>query len=246
MATTDLPLIGITTYGRNEEGEYTLPAEYIEAVRRAGGVPLLIPPGEPNMAQVLAVLDGLILSGGGDLDPAHYASAGHPTIYMVDAERDSFELALARRAAEEPLPTLCICRGLQVLNVALGGSLVEHLPDEVDGSIGHRQGPDKPTRLPITVLPGRRLAALLGAQEFEAVSWHHQAIRRLADPLAVAAQAADGVIEAVELPDHPWLIGVQWHPEMSAADDPRQQRIFDDFIAAAAEYKRSRAREAVR
>ncbi|HXF63671.1 MAG TPA: gamma-glutamyl-gamma-aminobutyrate hydrolase family protein [Caldilineaceae bacterium] len=240
MATTNLPLIGITTYGRNEEGDYTLPAEYVDAVRRAGGIPLLIPPGEPNLEPVLAVLDGLVLSGGGDLDPSHYASAGHPAIYMVDAERDAFELALARCAAEQPLPTLCICRGLQVLNVALGGSLVEHLPDEVDGSIGHRLEPDKPTRHPIAVLPGRRLATLLEAQEVEAVSWHHQAIRRLADPLAVAAQAADGVIEAVELPDHPWLIGVQWHPEMSAAHDPRQQRIFDALVAAAAERKRSR------
>src|SRR5262245_30522576 len=106
------PLIGITTYGRNSENKFTLPAVYIEAVRRAGGIPLLIPPGETRLDELLATVDGLILSGGGDIDPAYYGSPGHPTVYMIDPERDSSELELARRVAERGMPTLCICRGL--------------------------------------------------------------------------------------------------------------------------------------
>ncbi len=226
------PLIGITTYGRNHEDEFTLPAVYVEAVRRAGGIPVLIPPGEPRLDDLLAVLDGLILSGGGDLDPSHYNSPGHPTIYMLDAERDATELDLARKVAASGAPTLCICRGLQVLNVALGGTLVEHLPDAVDGTIVHRQEPDEPTAHTLTILPETQLAAMLQSGPIHGISWHHQAIRTVASSLTIAAQADDGTIEAVEAPDHPWLIAVQWHPEMSAASDPRQQQLFDAFIAA--------------
>lgn len=226
------PLIGITTYGRNHDDEFTLPAVYVEAVRRAGGIPLLIAPGEPRLDDLLAALDGLILSGGGDLDPAHYGSDGHPTIYMIDNERDATELDLARRVVASGAPTLCICRGLQVLNVALGGTLVEHLPDVVPGTIQHRHEPDKPTAHTLTVLPATKLAELVDAGPMHGVSWHHQAIRTVAPSLTVSAQAEDGTIEAVEAPNHPWLIATQWHPEMSAATDPRQQQLFDAFIAA--------------
>lgn len=225
------PLIGITTYGRNEEDEFTLPAVYVEAVRRAGAIPLLIPHGEQRLDELLSALDGLILSGGGDLDPAHYGSPGHATVYMIDSERDATELELARRVAQRDLPTLCICRGLQVLNVALGGTLVEHLPDVVSGEIAHRDEPDKPTSHTLTILPGSHLAGLVDAGDIHGVSWHHQAIRTIAPSLTVVARAEDGTIEAVEAPAHPWLIAVQWHPEMSAADDARQQRLFDAFVA---------------
>jgi putative glutamine amidotransferase len=226
------PLIGITTYGRNHEDEFILPAVYIEAVRRAGGIPLLIPPGEERLDDLMAAMDGLIISGGGDLDPAHYGSAGHPTIYMLDAERDTTELEITRRVVAHGTPTLCICRGLQVLNVALGGTLIEHLPDEVSGEVVHRKEPDKPTAHTLTILPATHLAELLDSGEIYGVSWHHQAIRDLAPSLKVSALAADGTIEGVELPDHPWLIATQWHPEMSAATDPRQQLLFDEFVAA--------------
>jgi putative glutamine amidotransferase len=228
------PIIGITTYARNDEGRFVLPAGYVDAVRRAGGIPLLIPPGEERLDELLALVDGLILSGGGDLDPAHYGSPGHPTVYLVNAERDGMELALARRMAAGAQPALFICRGLQVLNVALGGSLVEHLPDVVDGPVQHRLEPSAPTSHTITALPGGKVAELMGEQPFAATSWHHQAVRRLAPSLVVAACAADGTVEAVELPGHPWLLAVQWHPEMTAADDPMQQRLFDAFVAAAA------------
>lgn len=226
------PLIGITTYGRNHEDEFTLPAVYVEAVRRAGGIPLLIPPGEEQLDALLASLDGFLISGGGDVDPAHYGSSGHPTVYMIDAERDATELEIARRIAANGTPTLCICRGTQLLNVALGGTLIEHLPDVVSGEIEHRQEPDKPTAHTLTILPATHLAEMLNAGPMHGISWHHQAIRTLAPALVVAALAEDGTIEGVEAPNHPWLIATQWHPEMSAATDPRQQRLFDEFIAA--------------
>ena len=236
------PLIGITTYARNEENKFALPAAYVDAVRRAGGIPLLIAPGEPRLDELLAALDGLILSGGGDVDPTHYGSPGHPTVYMTDAERDSTELELARRAATNDAPMLCICRGLQVLNVALGGTLVEHLPDEVSGEITHRKEPSAPTEHTLTILPETQLANLLQPGLMHGVSWHHQAIRTVAPGLIIAAQADDGTIEAVEAPNHPWLIATQWHPEMSAATDSRQQQLFDAFIAAVIEARTQRQR----
>lgn len=232
------PLIGITTYGRNAENEFTLPAEYVEAVRRAGGIPVLIPAGETEIDALLSRLDGLILSGGGDVDPELYAGAKHIEIYMVDPERDGTEMRLARQVAANGMPTLCICRGLQVLNVALGGSLVEHLPDEVGEAITHRNPPPGHAQIssyalhPLRVDASSRLADVLGTTEVEPASWHHQAVRRLADGLRVIAQAEDGTIEAAEAPEHPWLLAVQWHPEITAADDPAQQRIFDAFVAA--------------
>lgn len=226
------PLIGITTEF-DERGEYTLPGEYVAAVRRAGGIPVLIPGGEADWEQILALLDGLILSGGGDVHPEHYGSPGHPAVYAVDPQRDALELTLAREAVVRQLPALCVCRGAQVLNVALGGTLIEHLPDEVGEDIAHRNSPPGYTRHPIAVEPGSRLAAILGATTVQAASWHHQAIRQPAPALAVTAHAADGTIEAAELPGHPWLVAVQWHPEITSAEDPIQQRLFDAFVAAA-------------
>ncbi len=238
------PLIGITTYGRNAENEFTLPAEYVEAVRRAGGIPVLIPAGETQVDDLLARLDGLILSGGGDVDPALYAGSKHREIYMVDPERDGAEVAMARRVAGDGTPTLCICRGIQVLNVALGGTLVEHLPDEVGEVVTHRNPPPGHAQIsshalhPLTVDGASRLADILGLSVIEPASWHHQAVRRLADGLRVVAQAEDGTIEAAESTEHPWLVAVQWHPEITAADDPAQQRIFDAFVEAAREKSR--------
>jgi putative glutamine amidotransferase len=226
------PVIGITTE-TNEEGEYVLPVEYVGAVRRAGGIPLLLPPGEPNLPALLARLDGLILSGGGDVAPQHYGSGGHPAIYMIDPARDEMEIALAQWAVETGLPTLGVCRGAQLINVALGGTLVEHLPDEIDNTIAHRLEPRGAVPHAVNIAEGSRLAEVLGARTVVSASWHHQAIRTPAPKLVVVAHAADGTIEGVELPHHPWLLAVQWHPEMTAAADPPQQRLFDALAAAA-------------
>lgn len=227
------PLIGITTYERDERDKLVLPAAYSDAVRRAGGIPVLIPPGEPRLAALLARLDGVILSGGVDVDPTHYGGLPHAKIEKVDAERDATELAVVQHVVAEGVPTLCICRGAQVLNVALGGTLIEHLPDETSGEVAHSVEPDDPCPHPVTVAAGSRLAAMMGETNVTPTSWHHQALRQPAPALTVVAHAPDGTIEAVEHPDHPWLIGVQWHPEMTAAHDPTQQRLFDELVAVA-------------
>lgn len=227
------PMIGLTTYGRDDRNRFSLPAEYVDAVRRAGGIPLLIAPGEQNWQQLFKQLDGLILTGGGDMDPAHYKGNNHETVYMVDHERDEIELVLARQILKTGLPTFGICRGLQIINVALGGSLIEHLPDEIGDAVVHRLPPSAPTRHAISVAPSSQLARIMGATEIHTASWHHQAIRELATDLSITARASDGVIEAVELPSHPWLVAVQWHPELTAADDITQQRLFDALVEAA-------------
>jgi putative glutamine amidotransferase len=238
--TQQKPLIGITTYGRDENGRFSLPAAYVDAVRRAGGIPVLLPQGEPYQAELLERLDGVILSGGGDIDPALYQGNQHETIYMLDPERDSSELELTRRLVKLELPMLNICRGIQVLNVALGGTLIEHLPDEVGEDILHRLPPRAPTQHTVNLEPDSRLAQVIGQTEATIASWHHQAVRQPAPGLRVVAMAADGTIEAVEMPDHPWLIGVQWHPELTAIDDPGQQKLFDALVEAAAKRLKQR------
>ena len=152
---------------------------------------------------------------------------------MVDAERDRMEVDLVKQLIERGIPTLAICRGMQILNVALGGTLHEHLPDVFGGQIKHRLPPREPVPHPVSVQPGSRVAKIMQTSECSPQSWHHQAIREVAPGLEVVATAADGVIEAVELSGHPWLVAVQWHPELSAAEDASQQRIFDELARVA-------------
>lgn len=234
------PLIGITTYPPSSGGRFNLPAEYVEAVRRAGADAVLLPPGTAGLAadgpSLVGRLDGVVLSGGGDLDPATYGGDGHETIYALDPERDAGELELARWLVERDVPTLAICRGHQVVNVALGGTLFAHLPDVVGTEVLHRIEPPvlreraTPTPHPVTVDADSRLAVALGATDVVPVSWHHQSVDRLGDGLRVVATAPDGTIEAVEHADHPQLVSVQWHPELSAATDPTQQALFNDLV----------------
>ena len=226
-------LIGITTYGQDEERKFPLPREYVDCVRRAGGVAVLIPPGGTANDRLFDSLDGLILAGGGDIDPATYGGANHESIYSLDTERDATELDLAKRAINDGMPTLAICRGMQLINVALGGTLIEHLPDVVGESILHRLPPREPTMHAVEVDADSRLAGILGVTGFEAASWHHQAVRRVAAELNIVAHAPDGIIEAAELRSHPWLYAVQWHPELTADRDERQQRLFSAFVSAA-------------
>lgn len=227
------PLIGMTTYGRSADNRYALPAEYVDAVRRAGGVPVLIAPGEAQVDVVLETVDAFVLTGGGDIDPDAYGGKRHPTNYGIDLERDALEVELARRIVDTRLPTLGICRGAQILNIAHGGTLIEHLPDEVGEQVLHRAPPREPIPHGIRLAPHSRLARLVGQLEFEAASWHHQALRDVAPQFAVVGHAPDGTVEAIEMPAHPWLIAVQWHPELTAASDPLQQRIFDAIVEAA-------------
>jgi putative glutamine amidotransferase len=194
---------------------------YLDAVRRAGGEPAILAPTDDHQRVEAAIsrFDGLLLLGGLDLDPAAYGATDvHPKVRSFDAGQDAFEQAALRAALDSDLPVLAICRGLQLLNVTLGGTLHQHVED-------HRF-----VHHPVSVEPSSRLA-VVGTDRPVGHSVHHQAIDRLGDGLAVTARADDGTIEGVELADG-WVVGVQWHPEDTAAADPSQQALFDAFVEA--------------
>ncbi len=227
------PIIGITTYARDDKGMIPLPEEYVSSVRRAGGIPILVPPGETHIDRLLSIVDGLVLAGGGDIDPALYGGENHQHVYMIDAARDRMEIDLANLVIEREIPTLAICRGAQIINVALGGTLFEHIPDHFGENVLHRLPPREPVPHRVHIETSSRLAVILDAVEIESASWHHQAIRNVGRGLQVTARAADNVIEAVELATHPLLVAVQWHPELTAKADATQQRLFAALIEAA-------------
>ena len=229
---TPLPVIGITTFGQNEYGNYCSHHAYVEAVRLAGGLPVLLPPGEPDPAAILNVVDGLIFTGGGDIDPATYNGDLHPTIARVDPQRDAFELTLARLVLNTDIPVLGICRGLEVLVVTSGGTLVSHIPDEYGEVVAHTRDRIHTSEHRVQIMPESRLAKMIGTTEETIVSWHHQAARTAPTGWQVTAYAADGLIEALEHEHHPWAIALQWHPELSL-NDPLQQRIFQALVKAA-------------
>ena len=227
-----LNLVGISSYARAGQRvvAFSVPTGYVDAVRAAGGVPIVLPVGEPEPGKFLEMLHALIVSGGGDIDPKAYGGRTPEPVYSVCEERDAFEFALTRAAlADTRVPMLCICRGLQVLNVVCGGSLHVHLPDAVGERIDHRLPERQPTAHRVRIDPDSRLAAILGVTECEIVSWHHQAIDRLGEGLRPVAWADDGVVEAVEHVVHPWCIAVQWHPEMQLGD-PIQSRLFRALV----------------
>jgi putative glutamine amidotransferase len=226
------PLIGISSYGRaGQRQTFSVPCEYVDVVRLAGGVPLVLPAVEGEIPEALEVIDALILPGGGDVDPAHYGGVRHEANYGISAERDGFELTLARAAlARRDLPILCICRGMQLLNVALGGDLVSHIPDHYGEKIAHRHPELKPVVHPVRIAPDSGLASILGATELTVHSVHHQAVGRLGTGLRAVAWSPDGVVEAVESANHRFLIAVQWHPELGALGDERQRRLFEALV----------------
>lgn len=229
------PWIGITTYHRGRSGFVKLPGEYADAVRRAGGIPVLLQPGEERLDELLGGLHGVLLSGGGDVDPALYGEERSGTaLYGVNRERDDFERRLVLAALERNVPTLCICRGMQLLNVALGGSLMQHIPDVVSRAIAHRTEDGEPTPHAVEIEGSCGLRRVIGVSRSFGSSWHHQAVCELGGDLRAVAWASDGVVEAVESRAHSELLAVQWHPELSAAEDPEQQRLFDWLVGRAA------------
>ena len=243
------PLIGITTGGRSEgyiqsrhyREFFSTPAPYVDAVRRAGGIALLLPAAVSEWEQLLPLLDGIVVTGGTDIDPVEYGgNHRHPNVLPPDRERDRSELALARRLLDEGLtPTLCICRGLQVLNVAAGGTLHEHIPDIRADDI-HRDEAGLWAMQDVHVKPDSLMATVMGKTALHTSSGHHQAVRDLGAGLRVVAEAEDGIIEALEAPAHPWLIAVQWHPEVTAAHDKSQQALFDGLVENARKRQRER------
>jgi putative glutamine amidotransferase len=228
------PLVAVTTYPAGTRRRVHLPVEYVESVRRAGGRAVLVAPGEPDPGGLLDAVQAVVLTGGGDLEPSTWgARAGDATVYETDIERDRTELALARAAVERGVPLLAICRGQQVLNVALGGTLHMDVPTVFGDAVAHRVPPRDPVAHPVAVEQGCRLAEIMGAAAVEPMSWHHQAVDVPGAGLRAVAWAPDGVIEALEHESHPWLVAVQWHPELTSAHDPTQAALFDALVAAA-------------
>jgi putative glutamine amidotransferase len=229
------PLIGITTYvtparwGSWDEEAALLPVSYVQSLDRAGARPVLIPPSEDGVEETLAALHGLVFSGGADLDPDLYDQDPHDQTFGVQPERDRAELALLSGALECDMPVLAVCRGSQVLNVARGGDLLQHLPDVV-GDERHKHTPGTFADHDVTLEAGTRLASLLG-ERVPVKSHHHQGFGRVGDGLRVAAHAEDGTIEAVEDPSRTFALGVLWHPE--AGED---QKLFEELVSAAREY----------
>jgi putative glutamine amidotransferase len=202
-------------------------------VERAGGRPLLVPPSEDGVEETLDVLDAVIFSGGSDLDPTAYGQDPHPETTGVEEDRDRAELALLQAALARDMPVLAVCRGSQVLNVALGGDLVQHLPDVV-GDDKHKHTPGVYADHDVDLVPGTRIGALLG-DHAPIKSHHHQGFGRLGDGLREAARAEDGTVEALEDPSRRFTLGVLWHPE--AGED---MRLFEAFVAEARAYREHR------
>lgn len=213
------PRIGVTGINRSVSGtdRTGVNAAYVRAAVRAGGVPLILSPllGIAQTRDILQALDGLVLTGGEDVDPAYYRQDRHPRLGNVDQMRDAFELALFGDAQVHGLPVLAICRGIQLVNVALGGSLWQDIPSERPEALNHNPPTNRDDRThPVEIVPGSRLARALGATRCDVNSFHHQSIRDLAPGLLVTGRAPDGEIEGVESAgEDPWLLAVQWHPE---------------------------------
>ena len=236
------PVVGITTYlteaawaaWRLEAA--LVPASYVRSVSAAGGVPMLVPPtaSASDAEAIVSVVDGLVFSGGSDLDPELYDAELHPETAGIVRERDEAELVLMRAALERDIPMLAICRGSQVLNVALGGDLEQHVPDRVGHSL-HREVPGTFSDHDVSISSGTRLASILGEQH-EVKSSHHQGFGRLGAGLRESARAWDGTLEGVEDPSRRFALGVLWHPE--EGDD---LALFEALVAEAAEYRAARA-----
>jgi putative glutamine amidotransferase len=233
------PLIGVTIGSdHRRDGHFALRKDYVRAVETAGGLPVVLAPGRPeDVAELLARLQGLVLSGGGDLDPSHYGEKPHETVTDVTAERDLFELALARAALDVNVPTLAICRGQQVLNVATGGTLIQDIASSVAGAADHDPERERAELShEVRLLPGSRLRQVLGEDRVAVNSFHHQAVKDVGRGLIASAWSVDdGVIEGIEAPGRRFVLGVQWHPE-SFWERPRGfQPLFEGLVAAARE-----------
>jgi putative glutamine amidotransferase len=217
--------------------------DYVEGVAAAGGAPVVLPPvvGPRAVEALLDGLDGLLLSGGSDLDPGYYGEEPVPQLGVTIPERDAFEMALLECALRRQLPIFGICRGMQVLNVALGGTLYQDLPSQMDHMVllGHRQDTPKwqPTH-EVEVDGGSKVAKIMGTDELKVNSYHHQGIKVLASGLVAVACSPDGVIEAVESGDlsKRWMIGVQWHAEAMRDAGPEHQKLFEAHVSAAERY----------
>jgi putative glutamine amidotransferase len=228
------PLIGLTTYlepakfGVWDTETALLHGVYVESVVRAGGIPVLLPPVGDGFAELVSAVDGLVLTGGADIEPVRYGQEPHEKTY-IRPSRDAFEFGLLEVALAEGLPVLGVCRGIQVINVAFGGTLTQHLPEAI-GSAEHQPALATFGATTVSLAEGSRTAGILGP-EIKCHCYHHQAIAGLGRGLRAVGWSADGMIEAVELPGEAFVLGVQWHPEQDIDD----QRLFAALVAAAQE-----------
>lgn len=234
------PLIAVPSQrlaaGRVEHwdtGAFAVPEPYVAAIRRAGARPaILTAPDDADASEILAPFDGLLLLGGGDVEPSRYGGPAHGEVYGVEPDRDELEIRLLREADRLGMPALCICRGIQVLNVAFGGSLLVHLPD-VPG-LGEHRGASygQAVTHQVKLQPGSRVALATGAEVLACSSHHHQGLDGLGEGLVAVGWSEDGLVEAVER-ERGWIVGVQWHPEETADRDPAQQALFDALVERA-------------
>ncbi len=234
------PVIGITSGRRSDDfypGQHNridISVYYSNAVTRAGGVPIILPPNPGSEADILRIVDGLIFSGGSDLDPKLFGDDTlHPDTYGIDHDRDAFELTLAKLAWDADVPVLGICRGIQSLNVAFGGSLNQHVPD-VPATIEHRQQTNnivsyEPSHK-VSITPGSRVADIYGETTVQANSFHHQSLKEVADRFTVVATSEDGSVEAIEAPGRTCFFALQWHPEMMISHHDLQMKPFEQLI----------------
>ncbi len=238
------PLIGIPCAGnlrsRTNYRRFAIGKSYCHAIELAGGAPVLIPLLEDEQAlqAVYAQLDGLLLAGGGDIEPRHFSQKPLTRLGGVDRSRDRVELLLTRRAFEDDLPILAICRGVQMLAVALGGTLIQDIPAQIPGALRHDYHHGHARNYlghEIAVERGTRLADILATETTGVNSLHHQSVQSTPPAIRVAARAPDGVIEAIEAPGRRFALGVQWHPEELRDDDPRMARLFTTLVEVAAE-----------
>ncbi len=235
------PLIGITAsriHNHADEPVIALNEAYSRAVARAGATPLTIPLGLPDevLAELLSRLDGVLFSGGGDVETSRYHGIDHPRVGEVDPDRDRVEILLTGQVILRGMPFLGICRGIQIVNVALGGTLYSDIADQHSGAVRHDCYPDIPRdhlAHEVEIVAGSRLAQILGVTRVATNSLHHQAVSRLAHGLTAVAHTPDGIIEAFEIPDHPFGLAVQWHPEWMPDSLP-MQALFRSFTSAAA------------
>ncbi len=236
------PLIGVTGYADRSArppnvSVFAVAKTYIAAVSLGGGTPVIIPPYlEPDLLRgAFEGIDGLILSGGGDIHPSFFGEIDGGLLWRVDKKRDQGELALATWALEEKMPTLAICRGVQALNVAAGGTLIQDIPTEHPKALSHSSVAGRPQSKiahVVDVESDSHLADMIGAGEVGVNSAHHQALKVIGDQLTVVARARDGIIEGVEARDHPFCIGVQWHPEVMVEDTPAMRELFAGLVKA--------------
>lgn len=237
------PLIGITAYSyvRPDSG-WLYDVCYrgnARAVERAGGLPVLIPSGldEATLRGIYDRMDGILLPGGGDVNPKRYTSGTqHPTVGSIDDSRDTTELLMTRWAVAEDVPVFGICRGIQIMNVALGGTLIQDIPSALHTDLRHDISRDLPRSTimhEVAIKPGTRLAQIIGSTTVPVNSLHHQAIEQPAPAVSIVAHATDGVPEALEIPDKQFVMAVQWHPEDMLDGDERMQHLFDAFVQAA-------------